>query len=98
MKWYHVDELLPEDCPLCNFHKDGTLSFTSVLAMDRHCRMEIKNRLKVDRCGSPYLDEQATDGWIWSESNMKVEYWCPIPRNRKLLERKEKMHDVGQDI
>ena len=89
MEWHHVDELLPEDCPQCSFHTDGNLSFTSVLVMDKHGRMAIANRLKADKTGSPYLDEIATDGWIWSRSNIEPEYWCPIPTNEKFLKRKD---------
>ena len=93
-EWFHVNELLPEDCPICPIHEEGTMRVTTVLVMDECCRMEIRNRMKVERCGVPYLDELATDGWIWGESKLVPEWWYPIPRNdRRQARRKETKGD-----
>lgn len=89
MEWFDVSELLPEDCTFCHFHKDSALEFTSVLAMNKFGKMEIKNRLKVEKCGSPYLDEHATAGWEWSKGGIEPKYWFPIPQNKLLLRGKE---------
>jgi len=85
-EWFSVDELLPEDCRLCNFHSDSMMEFTSVLTMNKRGQMEIKNRLRVKKIGSPYLDEHATDGWVWSRGGIEPKYWFPIPKNKKCLE------------
>lgn len=90
MDWFCVNELLPENCNLCHFYKETNMKFTTVLVMNKHGQMEIKNRIKVDKCGRPYLDEIATDGWIWSEGGIKPKYWLPIPKNRKFLKRSER--------
>lgn len=87
MDWFCVSELLPEDCKLCHFYKETNMEFTSVLVMSKHGQIEIKNRIKVDKCGSPYLDEIATDGWVWSEGGIEPMYWFPIPQNKKFLQR-----------
>ena len=91
-EWYHVEELLPEDCLLCHFHTEQALTITTVLTMNKYGRMKIKNRLKVDKYGVPHLDEMATDGWIWSTDGNELppEYWYPIPANEKFPKRKEK--------
>lgn len=86
MEWFCVDELLPEDCELCHFHKDSNMMFTSVLVMGKHGEMEIKNRIKVDRCGVPFIDEYATDGWEWGYGTTEPKYWLPIPLNKLLFD------------
>lgn len=83
-EWYHVDELLPEDCPLCGIYKEGTFKCTTVLAMDKHGRMGVLNRMNVKKHGNPFLDRLATDGWEWGQSGIVPEYWYPIPLNEKL--------------
>ena len=89
MEWFDVDELLPEDCKLCHFYKDSCMEFTSVVAMDKDGKMEIRNRLKVDKCGNSYLDDYATNGWEWSYGGIKPKYWFPIPQNKLLARREE---------
>lgn len=86
MEWFRACEFLPEDCSICHFHKDGTMELTTVLVMNKHGQMAIKNRMKVEKCGSPYLDELATDGWVWSEGGITPKYWCPIQKNKLLFE------------
>ena len=94
MEWFCVDELLPEDCNLCNFYKEAKMEFTTVLVMNKHGQMAIKNRIKVDKCGSPYLDEIATDGWVWSEGGIEPMYWLPIPKNKKFSSKNESSSSI----
>ncbi len=62
-EWFSVDELLPENCKLCNFHSDSTMEFTSVLTMNKRGQMEIKNRIRVKKSEFRVLmSMQLTDG------------------------------------
>lgn len=76
-KWIPVGEKLPEDCPELHFYDDGRLKFTTVLCADDGC-VKMVNRLSVSKCGSAYLDEQATDGWIWGAHKTPT-HWMPLP-------------------
>lgn len=83
-EWYRVDELLPENCPLCHIYKDETFECTTVLAMNEHGSIKILNRMRIKKHGNPFLDKLVTDGWKWSQSSIVPEYWYPIPLNKKL--------------
>lgn len=97
MEWFCVDDLLPEDCTLCNFHTDSTLTFTTVIVMSTYGKIELRNRMKVDKCGNTFLDEYATDGWEWSYGTIKPKYWFPIPHNKQLLlDKRDQMIDPPQ--
>ena len=74
MEWFCVEDFMPEDCKLCHFYKESNMEFTTVLVMGKNGNMEIRNRIKVEKCGIPFADEYATDGWEWSNGGVKPEY------------------------
>lgn len=83
MEWISVNDRLPEDDKSLRFHVDGVISFTTVMVYTQHGLYAIANRLKHDPIGSPYLDEYATNGWIWSRGCGEVTHWMPLPEPPK---------------
>lgn len=76
--WISVEDHLPEDHPdikIGNF--DGRFQMITVLVYAGRC-VSMRNRLRIDRVGNDYLDEQATDGWVWSYGD-EPEFWMPLP-------------------
>lgn len=82
-KWISVKERLPEDDETLDFFKQGNLTFITVLAYVPEVGTELRNRLKVDKCGISAFDEFATDGWVWS-AGREPTHWMPLPEPPKM--------------
>lgn len=76
-RWIPVTERMPEDDKNTSFYSDGRLTFTSVLCVT-HGLVSIRNRLNVKPTGTPYLDEQVTDGWVWGDGDEPT-HWRELP-------------------
>lgn len=76
-RWIAVEERLPEDDKTASFYSDGRLTFTSVLCVT-HGLISIRNRLNVKPTGTPYLDDQVTDGWVWGTGDEPT-HWRKLP-------------------
>jgi len=74
--WISVKERLPEDSEMLNFYDDGRMRFTSVLCATNGF-VYIINRMTVKKTGTPYLDKQATDGWVWG-TGPEPTHWMPL--------------------
>lgn len=88
--WIPVTERLPEDDKkTLHFYDDGRLNFCTALVYRKGSRaVEQANRLYVRRCGNDYLDQYATDGWVWSGYKTDdVTHWMPLPSTEGLDEQ-----------
>ena len=82
-RWIPCSSQLPEDdielCPYVSMN----LRAISVMALceisKNNFDVRLVNRLKIDSTGSPYLDQMATDGWVWSKTAINVKAWMPFP-------------------
>lgn len=82
-RWIPVTEQLPEDDKRLLFIDDGMLCFTTVLTCTDNGIISMKNRLIVRPTENEYLDENVTDGWIWSIHSGNITHWMPLPEPPK---------------
>lgn len=82
-RWIPVTERLPEDDKEVRFYNDGHLTMVTVLVYDEYSGIKTANRLNVPPCGNPYLDQNATNGWEWSNNCKLVTHWMPLPEPPK---------------
>lgn len=80
-RWIPCSQKLPEDIEAV--HSCGRMKLLSVMGLSttfgNNPEVKLINRLSVEPTGSPYLDEQATDGWVWSKNAGDVKAWMPFP-------------------
>lgn len=85
LRWISCQERLPEDTE--EIHKDGRMEMMSVMALCEVFKgfpdVYLVNRLRVHESGTPYLDRQVTDGWVWSKNGEKAKAWMPFPEPAK---------------
>ena len=81
--WISVEDRLPEDDPNIKRYLDGHISLMSVLVCGGSRGVNIANRVYIKPVGIPYLDEQATNEWVWSAGNEDVTHWMPLPEPPK---------------
>lgn len=86
-QWIPVTERLPEDDKHIHFYDDGRLKFASVLVFSKDRGVGAANRLTVNRVGTEYLDQFATNGWIWSVGRDDTTHWMPLPEPPKEVTR-----------
>ena len=82
-EWISVDDRLPEDDEQIESYYDGRMSCKTVLVYTKYGIIIPKNRLIVRPTGNKYLDDQVTDGWIWSGGTEEVTHWMPMPNPPK---------------
>ena len=82
-RWIPVTDHKPEEDANVKFLKSGNLHFTTVLAYGKVKGVRMVNRLYVAKCGIAWLDEYATDGWVWSNGNEDVTHWMHLPEPPK---------------
>ena len=83
-EWISVDDRLPEDDEQIESYYDGRMSCKTVLVYTKYGIIIQKNRLIVRPTGNKYLDDQVTDGWIWSGGTEEVTHWMPMPNPPKM--------------
>lgn len=81
-EWISVKERLPENDETVHFFKRDNLTLTTVLAYVPKVGTELRNRLKIDKCGIAAFDEFVTDGWVWS-AGREPTHWMPLPEPPK---------------
>lgn len=79
--WIPCDKILPEEAE--KIYSDGRMKLLSVMALCEFFKgcpeTKLVNRMSVEATGNPYLDQQATNGWIWSNNAGTVKAWMPFP-------------------
>lgn len=79
--WIPCDKTLPEETE--KIYSNGRMKLLSVMALCevfKGCpEVKLINRLFIEITGNSYLDQQATDGWIWSNNAGNVRAWMPFP-------------------
>ena len=75
---------MPEDDDAVHKYKDSHMELCTVIVCERYQDSErfivsTANRLNVKPTGTPYLDKQCTDGWVWSNGHQNITHWRPLP-------------------
>jgi hypothetical protein len=75
---------MPEDDDAVHKYKDSRMELCTVIVCERYQDSErfivsTANRLNVKPTGTPYLDKQCTDGWVWSNGHQNITHWRPLP-------------------
>lgn len=80
-RWISCQEKLPEEA--VKIYTSGRLEMITVLAVHEVYegipRISMLNRVNIKKSGIPFLDEQATEGWVWSNNAGNVLAWMPVP-------------------
>ena len=92
-RWIQCSLKLPEEVEtVFNF---GRMKLLSVMTLSEVFRDELEvrltNRMCVEATGIPYLDEMATDGWIWSENAGDVKAWMSFPEPAQINKKQEEV-------
>lgn len=92
-RWIPCSLKLPEEVE--TVFNSGRMKLLSVMTLSEVFRDELEvrltNRMCVEATGIPYLDEMATDGWIWSENAGDVKAWMPFPEPAQINKKQEEV-------